>query len=103
VLKNGASLQPIIDYIVPVKFFSQQRVPLILIYKLEISPQNQSVVSFCLQYKVNEHFTQLLYDVEIEVHLQNDVKYQDIKSIPIANSVSNSVIVWKVIVCFDVG
>jgi hypothetical protein len=63
----GAALVPIIDYIVPVKFFSQQRVPLILIYKLDVSPQDNTLVSFCLQYKVNESFTSTLFDVDIEV------------------------------------
>lgn len=40
---------------------------MILIYKLDVSPHDNTLVSFCLQYKVNESFTSTLYDVDIEV------------------------------------
>jgi hypothetical protein len=57
----------VIDYIIPIKFFSQQRVPLIFIYKLEVAPNDPTVVSFCLQYKVNDSWKLPVFDVDIEV------------------------------------
>jgi len=55
----------------------------------------QNLCSFCLQYKVNENWKTPLFDVDIEVVLESDVEYEDLKTMPPANSISDKKILWK--------
>ena len=73
---------------------------MILIYRMDLIPQ---AVSFSIQYKVNDNWNVPLYDVDIEVFyyinfkviLKSDVKYEDLKTIPLANSTQGNIILWK--------
>ncbi|KAM3137836.1 hypothetical protein pb186bvf_010079 [Paramecium bursaria] len=81
----------IIDYIIPIKCFNQSKVPIVFIYKLEVQP---SFSSFCLQFKVNEAWKTPLFDLEIEVNLEKDLEFEDIKANPQA-IIQDTKILWK--------
>ncbi|CAD8049797.1 unnamed protein product [Paramecium primaurelia] len=94
IVKNASYKVPkgIIDYIIPTKAFSQQRIPVIFLYRLECV---QSFASYCLQYKVNDQWQVPLQDIVIEVNLEKDVEYDDLKTIPVAQNITDKQITWK--------
>ncbi|CAD8043702.1 unnamed protein product [Paramecium primaurelia] len=94
VIKNANYKVPkgIIDYIIPTKAFTQQRIPVIFLYRLECV---QSFASYCLQYKVNDQWQAPLQDIIIEVNLEKDVEFDDLKTIPVAQNVNDKQITWK--------
>lgn len=44
---------------------------------------------------MNESWKIPLFDVDIEVVLESDVEYEDLKTMPPANSISDRKILWK--------
>ncbi|XP_001347120.1 hypothetical protein (macronuclear) [Paramecium tetraurelia strain d4-2] len=88
--KNGYKMG-IIDYIIiPTRAFIQQRIPVSFCIDW-----NVSFASYCLQYKVNDLWRMPLQDIVIEVNLENDVEFDDLKTIPVAQIVKDKKITWK--------
>lgn len=94
-IKNGKT-KSIFDYIVASKHFKIERIPLMVIYKSFESDKHKNDVVLGIQYKVNENPETELKDVEIEAFLDKDIFFDDIQTVPPANSFQNHVLLWKV-------
>ncbi|CAD8048683.1 unnamed protein product [Paramecium sonneborni] len=89
---NYKNPKAIIDYIIPTKAFTQQRIPVIFLYRLECK---QQFASYCLQYKVNDQWQVPLQDIVIEVNLEKDLEFDDLKTMPVAQNINDKQITWK--------
>ncbi|KRX00417.1 hypothetical protein PPERSA_03638 [Pseudocohnilembus persalinus] len=84
----------IIDYIIPSKkYFNASQIPLFFTYKQETHPQRPDT-RFFLQYQVNEFWTSDIIDVEIQVFLNKNLQFSDIKTQPQATSYQNKIVTW---------
>ncbi|CAD8052016.1 unnamed protein product [Paramecium sonneborni] len=89
---NYKTPKGILDYIIPAKAFTQERIPVIFLYRLECK---QQFASYCLQYKVNDQWQVPLQDIVIEVNLEKDLEFDDLKTMPVAQVINDKQITWK--------